>query len=205
MPTKTSAKGGKAAAAEDKADIGVNYDSSSTESDEGDLDLAATAAELGEGSADDSDVVDVDFDFVDPRPIHFKSVRRLLTHYLPGEEARFDSTGLADLIVGQASVGTIVASGEEPDDAYAFATVLNLERHAEQPCIKAIAKYLLGKAPSAAARAAVKAAFEGKNTALLLSERMVNMPPEIAPTLYKCLLDDLEWARQNEVRGAGVC
>ena len=41
---------------------------------------------------------------------------------------------------------------------------------------------------------------------LLLNERVVNMPPELAPSLHESLLRDLEWARANagdeETKGA---
>ena len=188
----------------DKAQLEVDFDSSGTESDEEGLDLAATAAELGDMSeeGEEDDLLDVDFDFVDPRPVHFKSVRRLVEHLLPGEEKTFDASGLADLIVAQASVGTMVTvPHEEGGDAYAFATALNVSRHAAAPSLKAVRKYLLGKAPSAVKRSALAKAWDAEDgaTGLILSERMLNMPPEIAPTLYSCLMDDLAWARENEV------
>lgn len=36
-----------------------------------------------------------------------------------------------------------------------------------------------------------------KRTALLVSERMINLPPQLVPPLYENLLEDLKWTLQQ--------
>jgi len=117
-------------------------ESSGTDSDELDeLDLTRRVRdgqveeEEGDEEEDDDDsdddddgVINVEFEFFDPRPDDFKSVRRLLEHFLPGEEDTFNVSGMADAIVEQKVVGTMVKIEGDPD-VYAFSTLLPLHRH----------------------------------------------------------------------------
>lgn len=135
-PTNRAAKGPKAKKAP-AADAG--YESSGTESDdidEDELDLARphAAGESDEDSGSDSDGSDggdeikVEFEFFDPRELDFKSVRRLLEHYLPGEETTFEVSKMADAIVAQEFLGTMIKVEDDPD-VYAFATVLPMSKY----------------------------------------------------------------------------
>ena len=75
---------------------------------------------------DDDGLVNVDFDFSDPKPAHFKSIRNFLRYLLLGSAKDVDFSPLADAIVNQVEVGSIVeVNGEE--DAYAFLTILQLQ------------------------------------------------------------------------------
>jgi hypothetical protein len=106
-------------------------DDSGTESDELDMTIArAHEAETSDSDtgASDHSQININFEFADPQPIHYKSVRRLLEHYLPGAEATFDVSGMANAIVDQSVVGTMVQV-EDDLDVYAFATILPLLQH----------------------------------------------------------------------------
>lgn len=118
---------------------GDGYESSGTESDdidEDEIDLARPHAEgeseddSGSSSdgSDDDDQINVEFEFFDPREPDFKSVRRLLEHYLPGEETTFDVSAMADAIVAQEMLGTMIKVEGDPD-VYAFATVLPMSKY----------------------------------------------------------------------------
>jgi hypothetical protein len=134
---RASASSAKARAAAEE-DSGTESDeleemddgSSGTESDE--LDLTMPGEEGGsdddEDDEDDDGLVHVDFSFNDPRPIDFKSVRRLLEHYLPGEEERFSASDMADAVIEQVALGTMVKVNDDLD-VYAFATVLPYAPH----------------------------------------------------------------------------
>ncbi len=82
----------------------------------------------GSDSSSNASDVHVTFDFFDPEPIDFKSVRLLLDGYLPGLEGTWDVSGLAEAIIAQEVVGTMVKI-EDDLDVYAFATVLPLAPH----------------------------------------------------------------------------
>jgi hypothetical protein len=113
-------------------------ESDDTDGDDDDDDVAGGGGGLGmfegDGAGDDEDddededdgdnTIDVEFNFLDPREIHFKSVRRLLEHFLPGEEEAFNVSAMADAIVAQVAVGSMVTVNDDALDVYAFATVL---------------------------------------------------------------------------------
>lgn len=76
----------------------------------------------------EENLVNVDFSFSDPQENQFHSIKQFLTRYLPGMEQSFPSSQLAEVIVKQASVGTMVTTEESPD-AYAFITAVNMHWH----------------------------------------------------------------------------
>ena len=160
-----------------------------------------------EGDEDDDEApssITVDFAFFDPRPIDFKSVRRLLERLVVGEEG-FPLSSLAEDVIAQRVVGTMVkVPGDGLDDAYAFATLLPMALHAHKDWARALKAYLLKKAGrDEAALAALAAAWAAPATlGLLLNERIFNMPPELAPAVHDSLLQDLAWAK---VHAPGDC
>jgi BCCIP len=131
-PSKKQRKAKDESSESEEEDLG--YSSSGTESDDiDDLDLAAEYHSFGEdddedGDSDDDSVINVEFEFFDPRPDDFKSVRRLIERYLPGEETTFDASGMADAIIEQQALGTMVKVVDDPD-VYAFATILPIEKY----------------------------------------------------------------------------
>lgn len=116
---------------EDVDDASSGDFSSGTESD--DLDLTRlggrddASIDSDEDSGSDVDNINVDFECVGPSEIDFKSVRRLLEHYLPGEEATFDISSMAEAIIAETRVGTMVKI-EGDLDVYAFATIIPIVR-----------------------------------------------------------------------------
>lgn len=61
---------------------------------------------------DEYDLVNVDFNFYDPNEKQFHSVKVLVNGYLDG--LSFNSSDLADIIVNQGEVGTMVGI-DDPD------------------------------------------------------------------------------------------
>lgn len=41
-------------------------------------------------------------------------------------------------------------------------------------------------------------AWEQPRTALLVSERLINCPPQLGPPLQQALFDEIEWATEDE-------
>lgn len=82
--------------------------------------------EEGEDEDEEEDeIVNIDFGFSDPKECHFKSIRNFLRYLLLGS-GKFDYSPLAEEIVNQVEVGSIVEVNDE-DDAYAFLTILHLQ------------------------------------------------------------------------------
>lgn len=63
---------------------------------------------------------------------------------------------------------------------------------------------MLRKAHKYASKSALRTlqhVFKGKlgKAGVLLNERVLNLPPELAPALHNAVLEDIAWAQHNEV------
>jgi len=159
--------------------------------------------------------VEVEFEFFDPDEKDFHSVRDLLTCGSGTLNfSEIDFSGLADSIVGQVNIGTMIKSGsgegidgDEEDDATicCMLTALNLRQFAKLEWVKALKTLLAEKAKKFGgpetegklqAILEAKPAKSGKSTevGLLVSERFVNVPMELIPALHKAMLEDIVWS-----------
>ncbi|KAJ7644330.1 p21-C-terminal region-binding protein-domain-containing protein [Roridomyces roridus] len=126
-----------------------------------------------EGSSSDSDVslIDVDFDFFDPNPnVDYHAFKRLLGQLFQRDADRFSLHDLTELILSQPTVGTTIKTDGLESDPYALLTVLNVHQHAQHPT----------PAPT--------------QLGLVICERLVNMPVQTVPPMYRMLTDELKWA-----------
>lgn len=79
---------------------------------------------------DDNGIINVDFEFSDPKEEHFKSIRNFMRYLLLGAAKDLDFSPLADAVVSQVEAGSVVqVSGDEDADAYAYLTMLNLQTY----------------------------------------------------------------------------
>jgi len=106
---------------------------------------------------------------------------------------------LLELILKQPLVGTTVKTDGRESDPYAILTVLNMHVHASNPSIKAIIDYCFEKSGgSKELQSFLRALFKAENptshAALLISERLVNMPVQIVPPMYSMLQNEITWA-----------
>ncbi|KAI9912229.1 hypothetical protein PsorP6_009849 [Peronosclerospora sorghi] len=186
----------------------VDPDDSSSDNSEEDLTIAA-APRNGVQDKDVSDdnmnaeeravaageSVSVDFIFSDPRESHFHIVKQFLLSYMPRSQP-FDVSGLANAIVGQVTAGTMV-SVEGQDDVYGFVTALNLKRFEKETSIQQVVQLVTNKCPSVE-RPKLQQILSTKNVALVINERMINLPYQLVPALHSALHKDIEWAAKNE-------
>lgn len=154
-----------------------------------------------DSDSDDStpELVNVDFEFFDPQPeTDFHGFRTLLRQLLEPDSNLHDLSVLADLILSQPTIGSTVKVDGKESDPYALLTVLNLKVHGENEGIKKLLSYLfaqLAKDPSSASfLSTLKQTLESKTVGLIISERLLNIPIEIAPPMYKMLVEELQWA-----------
>eukprot|EP00898_Chlorokybus_atmophyticus_P000244 jgi/Chlat1/121/Chrsp1S03092 len=163
--------------------------------------------ENDEEEADDDDTgslpsageINVDFEFFDPKPGDYHGIKALLRRYLGDIE--WDIGGMADLIEGQSTVGTIIKTADnddEDDGPLGFITALNLCKHKEQACIKDVRKYMLKACKEEDVRKQLQAALAAPKTGLIVSERVVNCPPELVSPLHDALFDEICWATEDE-------
>ncbi|EMD41510.1 hypothetical protein CERSUDRAFT_101946 [Gelatoporia subvermispora B] len=162
-------------------------------------------ADSSDGDGDDASdrsLVDVDFEFFDPNPeLDYLALKRLATQLFVTDAELLPLHDLADLILAQPLVGTTVKCDGRESDPYAVLTVLNLQVHQNNPAIKAVIEYALNKAEL---DPAFHAALQGligpaglasqNHVGLVFSERLINMPVQVVPHMYRMLADEIQWA-----------
>lgn len=142
----------------------------------------------------------------DPQPAHdFHGLKTLLRQLFDIDSALFDISALAELVLSQPLVGTTVKVGTNESDPYAFLTVLNVNLHRKSnPAVDTLAAYILEKSKPNEKLFGELGRILGKEggaekggLGLILTERMVNMPVEVAPPMYKMLKEEVEWALEE--------
>ncbi|KAL4295392.1 hypothetical protein GQ457_12G002360 [Hibiscus cannabinus] len=144
-------------------------------------------------------VVQADFAFFDPKPDDFHGVKTLLQSYLDNKE--WDLSGFVDLILGQTTVGTVVKlEDDEENGVFSIITALNLERYKDHKCITELKEFLLSICLEKDKIGNLRSLLGDKahDVGLLVSQRVVNLPPELLPHLYDALFDEIAWATEDE-------
>ncbi|XP_022761803.1 protein BCCIP homolog isoform X2 [Durio zibethinus] len=144
-------------------------------------------------------VVQADFAFFDPKPDDFHGVKTLLQSYLDNKQ--WDLSGFVDLILGQTTVGTVVKLEDDEDNAvFSVITALNLGRYKDHKCIAELKEFLLNISHEKDKIGNLRSLLGDKaqNVGLLVSQRVVNLPPELLPHLYDALFDEVSWATEDE-------
>ncbi|KAL1556558.1 protein BCCIP isoform X2 [Salvia divinorum] len=153
-------------------------------------------------SSDDEEFegdVQADFVFFDPKPSDFHGVKVLLQTYL--DNLQWDLSGFVDLILGQPTVGTVVKIENDEDDAvYSVVSALNLGRYKDSKCVLELKDYLLKVCRDMDVKGKLKSLVgeHVQDVGLLVSQRVVNLPPQLLPPLYNGLFDEVEWATEDE-------
>ncbi|KAI1315035.1 Mss4p nuclear export [Mortierella claussenii] len=78
---------------------------------------------------DMEDIINVDFEFFDPKEIDFHAVKNLLGQYFASDAILFGLSELSELIVSQSIVGTTIKVNGVESDPYSLLTVLNMNQH----------------------------------------------------------------------------
>ncbi|KAH7910003.1 p21-C-terminal region-binding protein-domain-containing protein, partial [Hygrophoropsis aurantiaca] len=155
----------------------------------------------------------ISFTFHNPHPTDHAALTRLLNQ-LFGVDAELlndpstpGTSALADLIIAQPGVGTTGNVDGVGVDPYAFLTVLSMDAHRDNPAIGTLTKYVLRQTSTHSAMHAALRALLDKDTGkekdqptrlgLVLSERLVNMPVQVVPPMYRMLVDELRWAVED--------
>ncbi|KAK9276474.1 hypothetical protein L1049_006007 [Liquidambar formosana] len=149
--------------------------------------------EVSEGS------VQADFAFFDPKPDDFHGVKILLQTYL--DDKQWDLSAFVDLILGQTTVGTVVKIEDDEDDGlFSVVTVLNLGRYKDHKCVTELKEFLLKvcQEKNLIDDFRLLLGEQAQNVGLLVSQRVVNLPPQLLPPLYDALFDEVSWATEDE-------
>lgn len=154
-----------------------------------------------DGSDDeDFDMVNVEFEWFNFDPeVDFHGTKTLLRQLFDVDANLFNMSALADLVLSQPTIGSTIKVDGKANDAYALLTVLNTAVHQNKEPMNDILKYLVNKAQSNPSLAPVANVLNsGKHVGLIFSERLINMPSELAPPLYSMLIDEVEAAVEDK-------
>jgi hypothetical protein len=161
--------------------------SSDIDSDEDAIDLSVPTKVKKE------DLLQVDFEFYDPKDGDFHSIKQLLNKRLPQLCKGFYLSDLTSAIVEQSEVGTLVrVNGTE--HVFAFATALPVNKaHNKSDFWNSMKNALVKKCPVDKIKQ-FTAAIENLQLGLLISERIFNIPDHLVSKIYENLQQDIQWA-----------
>lgn len=145
----------------------------------------------------DVDMINVDFDFTGPDEIDYIALKRLFIQLLHTLAPKIDVDTLAEVVINNGArneLGTVIKVVDDVDnDPFAIITPLTLTSAVEAPVpARELHKLLLDKAPSSHPIRDLLLASGRTPPTLLLHERMINLPPQVAAPLYRLLNEELE-------------
>lgn len=146
-------------------------------------------------------MINVEFEWFNMKPdVDFHGLKSLIRQLLDVDSVLFDVSALADLVLSQPTIGSTVKVDGDETDPYAFMTVLNMHEHREKPVIKALNEYLVKKAQTnpALTELAQVLSSPSNQVGLILTERLINVPSEIAPPMYTMIVDEIEAAVEDK-------
>eukprot|EP01104_Vermistella_antarctica_P013647 TRINITY_DN415_c3_g1_i2.p1 TRINITY_DN415_c3_g1~~TRINITY_DN415_c3_g1_i2.p1 ORF type:complete len:352 (-),score=114.49 TRINITY_DN415_c3_g1_i2:93-1148(-) len=161
---------------------------------------------------EDQEIIDLNFDLCDPKEDDYHCVKLFLKTYLAGAKGHkdkpFEMSEVADLIVGQPTVGSVIRI-EESEGSFGFTSVLNAREHKDKKCVKQTLHHVTQvaeKYATATQRDQLKEVIDGKSgLGLVMSERMVNVPQQLAPHLYRTMVEEIGWEREDAEKEGLKC
>ncbi|SCU85749.1 LAME_0D02608g1_1 [Lachancea meyersii CBS 8951] len=153
---------------------------------ESDIDISSTDSENESGSDEQQEIVNVDFDFFNVnKDVDFHALKNLVRQLMgPQESNKVSLTALADLIL-ESPTTTIKTDGQE-SDPYCFLSFIDYKSHKDCD----YARYLKN-VDTKIAGFLQTIDNSNKSCSLVLSERLINMPPEIIAPIFNITLEDV--------------
>ncbi|XP_068610593.1 protein BCCIP homolog [Brachionichthys hirsutus] len=197
-------------------DLGETPEENEHSSDEHPEDDDDSGEENSEASDEDiNEEVDVEMEGHNISANDFNGIKKLLQQLFL--KAHVNTAEMTDIIVQQKHVGTVVKQADvpedsdedDPDEVFGFITMLNLTERKGVQCVEEVKGMILdhcekNSAPSVTAQLQEILCDASKPVGLLLSERFVNVPPQIALPLYKHLLEEMVDAQKTN-KPSGKC
>lgn len=162
--------------------------------------------------------VNVDFEGFPANDADFHGIKRLLQQCFRGLEV--DTSGLTDTIISQNYVGSVIkqVDAEEDDDdeeeeeemgddeqqVFGVTTVINLTARKDEECVAGLRTALVERCSSSGPDSTTALlrdilGNESKHVGLLLSERLVNLPPQFAIPVFDCLRKEINEAKKKKM------
>lgn len=185
----------------DPAALRAEDDSScdSESSDDGNIPLGPVAARDDDDEDRMSDV-EVSFEFFDPVEADKPTLALLMQDF--SLETRLQAQSLAVAVVAQKTVGTTVKITNEPAPV-GFISCLNVRKHRE--LLAGLFERLekVGGSVTEVVKCGLSAAVDEDEQSrhrlgLILTERVVNLPPVLVAKMHEALFCEMEWATEDE-------
>lgn len=159
--------------------------------EDSDIDVSSTDSE----NELEQEIVDVDFEFFDLNPdVDFHATKTFLKQLFGDDNVEFDISGITDLFLTKNSVGTSIKTDGKDSDPYAILSVVNISDNRDKSSIKTLMNYILAKTKDLEFNRMLKKLIDsdkGMKLGLIISERVINMPVEVVPPMYKMLLEEM--------------
>jgi protein BCP1 len=152
---------------------------------------------------DVDEVVNVEFEFFDPREGDFHTIKRFWSQLLGPDQELLSTSALAEMVVAQKLIGTCIKVDGSESDPYAVLTVLNLTEHGQKAHIRQLVDYLVERCQKHEQIVQIlQGAYQRqpggwKDVAFLFSERLINMPVQLVPPMFKMLAEEIQWALED--------
>lgn len=146
------------------------------------------------------EIIPVEFTFHDMNENYFHGIKNfLLSHPIYASH----SSDIADLIIDNVSVGTVVSTDDGQDNVYGFASVLNISSYSSNTSIQDFKRLCLNACPEQH-KHEMETVLSGKTrrpAGIFMHGRMVNLPLEITHVLHEQLVQDMKWAVEHAEGG----
>ncbi|KAI5970897.1 BCP1 [Candida margitis] len=181
-----------------------DIDVSSTDESDNELDQQ----QQNDGDVDMEETVNVDFDFFDLNPdVDFHAIKNFLRQLLGDDHNEFDTSEISNLVLTKNSVGTTIKTEGQESDPYALLSVISISNNLSLPGVKQLVDYVLSQTKNKLEfNVTLKKLLQPPNdttapkVGLIVSERLINMPIEVVPPMYKMLSDEMQKAENASER-----
>lgn len=185
-------------------------------SDENSEEAGDSRDEDSEASEEEiNEEVMVDFEAHNITANDFDGVKKLLQQLFL--KAHVNTSEMTDLIIQQNHVGSVIKQAEVPEDSddedsdqvFGFISMLNLTERKDMQCVEEVKELIVDQCeksstPSMTEEIELILNDPSKPVGLLLCERFINVPPQIALPLHKQLQEELAEAQRTNMP-SGKC
>ncbi|XP_029383655.1 protein BCCIP homolog [Echeneis naucrates] len=196
--------------------LGENPEESENSSDENPEEGDDSGEEDSEASEEEiNEEVIVDFEAHTILDRDFNGIKKLLQQLFL--KAHVNTSEMTDIIIQQNHVGSVIrqaevpedSDDEDPDEVFGFITMLNLSERKGVQCVEEVKEMLVDQCEKNSTQSVTEQlehilSDTSKPVGLLLSERFINVPPQIALPLHKQLQEEIAEAQRTN-KPSGKC
>ncbi|XP_013862499.1 protein BCCIP homolog [Austrofundulus limnaeus] len=189
-------------------------DNSSEETPEDDDDSGEDDSDASDDQINEEVVVDFEAHTISDND--FNGIKKLLQQLFL--KAHVNTSEMTDIIIQQNHIGSVIKQAEvpedsdddeDPDEVFGFITMLNLTERKGVQCVEEVKELIVDQCEKNAPHSVTEQLQQilndtTKPVGLLLSERFINVPPQIALPLHKQLQKELAEAQRTN-KPSGRC